>query len=166
MWPPRMGRIHPVYIYRYIGIYTYIYVYIYIYIRVVCKRMDQKNFHNAGIFFVRYFVLHNFFMYSRPISKRIWSEFANFKIVWTQWGKEVNFCPSRVRHVMDGYIRIKNKVIDKKHLIRQFINSHVASTNVDNRKLIFIWKPVRKKVNFCPSHVHHTMDCYINLKIR
>ena len=35
---------------------------------VICKRMDQKNVHNAEIFFVRYFLLHNFFMFSRPIS--------------------------------------------------------------------------------------------------
>ena len=62
-----------------------------------------------------------------------------------------NFCASHVRHVMDYYIRIKNKVMDKKHLVWQFIKLRVSSMYVDKRKLIFIRKPLKKKVN-CLSH--------------
>ena len=53
-----------------------------------------------------------------------------------------NFCASHVRHVMDYYIRIKNKVMDKKHLVWQFIKLRVSSMYVDKRKLIFIRKPL------------------------
>ena len=52
---------------------------------------------------------------------------------------------------MDYYIRIKNKVMDKKHLVWQFIKLRVSSMYVDKKYIIFIRKTIVKKGN-CLSH--------------
>ena len=96
--------------------------------QVICKKMDHKTVHNAGIFFITYFKLHIFFIFPRPWSTTIWKGFTNFKIFWTQGVKELNFFPSH-------YVKLfwsQNSDNWQKKNISHFINLHVA--------IEFVWK--------------------------